>query len=57
MENVPPGNYTLEVYTMDFDESNPDINALLNLPRTPAYSHPIEIGPNQQPLEIDLSAL
>jgi hypothetical protein len=55
MENVPPGNYTLEVYTMNFDESNPDINALLNLPRTPAYSHPVEIGPEQQPLQIDMS--
>lgn len=55
MENVPPGDYTLEVYTMNFDESNPDISALLNLPRTPAYSHPVQIGPNQQPLQIDLS--
>ncbi|MBM3289425.1 MAG: hypothetical protein FJY92_04670, partial [Candidatus Hydrogenedentes bacterium] len=56
MENVPPGDYTLEVYTMNFDESNPDISALLNLPRTPAYSHPVDIGPDQPPLQIDLSS-
>jgi hypothetical protein len=55
MDNVPPGNYTLEVYSMNFDESNPDINALLNLPRTPAYSKPIEIGATPQPVQIDLS--
>lgn len=55
MDNVPPGNYTLEVYSMNFDESNHDINALLNLPRTPAYSKPIEIGAAPQPVQIDLS--
>lgn len=56
LENVPPGSYTLEVYTMDFDQSNPDISALVNLPRTPAYSHPIEIGPDTGPLQIDMSS-
>ncbi len=56
LENVPPGSYTLEVYTMDFDQSNPDISALINLPRTPAYSHPLEIGPDTGPLQIDMSS-
>ncbi|MCC6796446.1 MAG: carboxypeptidase regulatory-like domain-containing protein [Candidatus Hydrogenedentes bacterium] len=56
LENVPPGSYTLEVYTMNFDQSNPDISALINLPRTPAYSHPIEIGPDTGPLQIDMAS-
>ncbi|MDZ4861337.1 MAG: carboxypeptidase regulatory-like domain-containing protein [Candidatus Hydrogenedentes bacterium] len=56
LDNVPPGSYTLEVYSMDFDESNPDITALLNLPRTPVHRQPIEIGVDSQPVQIDLPA-
>jgi len=55
LDNVPPGEYTLEVYSMDLDEANPDITALLNLPRSPAYKQPITIGAEQQPIQIDLS--
>lgn len=52
LENVEPGTYTLEVYSIHFDESNPDLNALLNMPRSPVYRDRIEIGADTGPLTI-----
>lgn len=52
LENVEPGTYTLEVYSINFDESNPDLNALLNMPRSPVFRDRIEIGADTGPLSI-----
>lgn len=52
IEGVQPGNYVLEIYSNRIDFSNPDIGALINMPRTPVYSQPIEIGEDSQAIDI-----
>ena len=44
IDGVEPGDYILEVYTIDMNQAGPDLTALMNMPRTPAYRQNVTIG-------------
>jgi hypothetical protein len=54
IDGVEPGDYVLEVYTLDMNQNAPDINALMNMSRSPAYRQNVTIGSDTVPLNIPL---
>jgi len=55
LDNVPPGDYVLEVYSVDVNQNRPDITGFMNAMRTPAHTEPITIGAQSTPLNINLT--
>ncbi|NIA14132.1 MAG: hypothetical protein GWP08_08625, partial [Nitrospiraceae bacterium] len=49
LEGVQPGDYILEVMTMDFDMTNPDLNTMANMDRTPVIRQNITIEAGNPP--------
>ncbi len=56
IDGVEPGDYILEVYTLDMNQNGPDLNALMNMPRTPVYRQNVTIGNESPVLNIPLGA-
>lgn len=54
IEGVEPGEYVLEVYSVDMNQSGPDLTALMNMPRTPAYRQNVTIDNETPALNIPL---
>lgn len=54
IDGVEPGDYVLEVYTLDIGQNGPDLNALMNMPRTPVYQQNVTIGSESPVLNIPL---
>jgi protocatechuate 3,4-dioxygenase beta subunit len=54
IDGVEPGDYVLEVYSLDIGQNGPDLNALMNMPRTPVYQQNVTIGSESPVLNIPL---
>ncbi len=53
--NVEPGEYVLEVYSVDVNPGSPDMSGLMNAMRTPAHRETITVGAAPTPLTINLT--
>ncbi len=55
INGVEPGEYILEVMSLNIDPRNPDIGRLLSMDRTPQYRQTITVGDDPLDLNINLS--
>jgi len=45
----------LEVYSLDMGQAGPNLNALMNMPRTPIYQQSVSIGDEPPQLNISIN--
>ncbi|MCL4694831.1 MAG: carboxypeptidase regulatory-like domain-containing protein, partial [Candidatus Hydrogenedentes bacterium] len=55
IDGVEPGEYVLEVYSLDMGQAGPNLNALMNMPRTPIYQQNVTIGDEPPVLNISIN--
>lgn len=53
IEGLRPGDYILEVYSISFDPENPDIQALMQMDRSPALRQDFTVGSDNR-IEMDI---